>query len=75
MNPSLSKNIAEVQSAKRNSGDIQVPTKGDLLLVKGLVERIARFKLGRKLDKHGDRTGSFDCKNQRRTSSEAKPIR
>ncbi|MGD0284387.1 MAG: hypothetical protein ABSB12_02235 [Candidatus Saccharimonadales bacterium] len=64
MNPELSKNIAKLQTDKNKSDIAKAPTIVDLTLVKAMVKRIASFKLGRKLDKYGERTGWFECSDQ-----------
>lgn len=64
MNPSLSRNIALFQEIRRGLTPAIQLTDGEEIIVEGLVQRIAGFKLGRKLDKHGDRTGWYECINR-----------
>lgn len=64
MNPTLSKNIAELQAKARYSAEIIPATDEEVMLVNGLVKNIAEFKLGKKVDKYGDRACLLECNNQ-----------
>lgn len=63
MNFSLSENIARMQRMNCISGEIVEATDEDIVQVTGLVQRIEGFKLGKKPDKHGNRTGWFESKD------------
>ncbi len=72
MNPSLTKNIAELQNIN-NRRDFLKPNDDQSVLLEALVKRISSFKLGRKSDKRGNRTGWFLCTDQDALIESLKP--
>jgi len=61
MNPSLEKNIAELQLNKRSREATKQPSGEDLAVLETLVKQIQSIKLGNKTDKYGDRCAWLKC--------------